>query len=154
MNKKYEDFQITLLSQFYFSVLIEKEKETDEPLKLILNIKDEMDDINTKKEFEINQVDFICEAQILKINYKEYQESLKVINMIEKNLNDKNKIILNKENCNSESNISDNYPDEDNINNHKISDILKNLSFMKNISKIGKLKVINVDGVNKNFELI
>ena len=147
-NIKLEEFKISLISNFYFSVILGKIKDTDENLKLILNIKDELDDINVKKEYELNQIDFICEAEILKINYKEYQESMKVMQMIENNdKQDENKIYDNINKFQNEK--------IDMIEYNQITDIVKNFDFLKNIAKENiKLKVIDVDGINKNIDLI
>jgi len=157
IQKRNQDFKITLISHFYFSIIIEKNKETEESLKLILNIKDELDDLNTKKEFDIQQLDFICQAEILKMNYNEYQESMKIIEMLEK------KEKQNKEKNSSESNDEifnlsniDDIAEEkvELLDHNQISEILKNFSYMKKFNKAGKIKILNVDGIYSNYELI
>jgi hypothetical protein len=154
MNKKYEEFKISLISHFYFSVIFEKIKETDEPLKLVLNIKDELDYVETKKEFEMQQIDFICEADIMKINYREFLDSMNLMEKIEK----QEKIKLNELENDKDKNRFIDYDNKNEKiglpNYNQFSDVLKNLNYLKNIVKGEKLKIVNVDGISKNYELI
>jgi len=164
LRRKYEEFKISLISHFYFSIMIGKINDSDDSFKLILNITDELDDVRTKKEYEIEQIDFICQAEILKINYSEYQESLRLIEIIEKNerklkSTESSEVSIDLENrisINSLATINDGDSEEkiELLNHNQITDVLKNLRFLNNLAKTEKLKIINVDGINKNFNLI
>lgn len=161
LKRKYEEFKISLISHFYFSIIVEKLKDSDEPLKLVLNVKDELDYVNTKKEYEIQQIDFVCQAEILNINYNQYQESIKLMEIMEKNERMKNKNEISIDNETGEEIInnldhSNNY-NEDKVNKldyNQITDILQNLNFLKKMAKTERLKIVNVDDINKNYSLI
>jgi hypothetical protein len=161
LKRKYQEFKISLISHFYFSLIIEKIKDSDDSLKLVLSVRDELDDISTKKEFEIEQIDFICQAEILKINYHEYQESIRLMEIMEKTEKMKNSNELSidsetKEKINNLANINDSDSDEkiEMLNHNQITDILKNLNYLKNMAKTEKLKIVNVDGIYKYFNII
>ncbi len=190
---KYDEYKISLISHIYFSVLIDSEKENSsfninlktqnknenkitkdyENLKLNLEIIDELDSVKSNYSYNINQIDFICEAVILKMNYNEYKESIKLAEIIEENNNkekdineykDKDKLenieLINK---NKSSSNSLDYLDskkfegtksKEMIDYNQVSEIIGNMNYLKNMVETNKIKIINIDGIVKNIDII
>jgi hypothetical protein len=142
----------------------------NENLKLNLEIIDELDCVKSNYSYDINQIDFICEAVILKMNYNEYKESIKLAEIIENNNNleinkDKDKD-EDKDNDGNKSKLSSGSLDyldskkfegtrsKEMIDYNQVSEILGNMNYLKNMVETNKMKIINVDGIVKNIDII
>lgn len=127
-------------------------KKKGESKNLILNLEiiDELDDVKNTYSYEINQIDFVCESSILKMNYNEYKESLRLSEIMEKQTEVNNYTSkLPEENKKFEKPIR-----KDMIDYNQVSEILGNLNYLKNLVETNKIKIIDVDGIVSKIDII